>query len=305
MDGRSRRARRRRAAKSRAAGSAAERGAVVESPRADGVGLSQGLHCGEVCLSGMAGVDGGGKRRCFVDCATNTGSPTDSDGRSSGSVVGGDAPEHGDVWDERVRVIPVPVYGFGGISQSVDGRPHMVREGAERPCAECRLECVKSCLWLSCNRDLMVDCEEDQAIRREVSTELMYSYNAEAAGSEIQQALDHAGLSGEVDTHRVFVSPRLVAQVVVALQMKLGRGAKVNTGPEGPGNIALVRREIPKLLRKYNVRYTDACAQIDYIERCFFEDSTYERVPNWRQRASRRGRFVGWFVKFFKPSYDY
>ncbi len=97
--------------------------------------------------------------------------------------------------------------------------------------------------------------------------------------------------------------PRLVAQVVVALRMKLGMGAMDRTVP---GNVALVRAETAKMLREWNLRHKDAAAHLLEIERCFFEDDTHYRVTTWRARACRRSKFLAWFLgKNPETKFDY
>jgi len=103
-------------------------------------------------------------------------------------------------------------------------------------------------------------------------------------------------------SRRVEVQPRFVAQVVTALRMKLGLGAKDRSVP---GNVALVRREAAKLMRHWNVRDTDASVHLRWVERCFFEDDTHDALPEWRARAVQKSWFVKWVFGNKQPSYDF
>lgn len=206
-----------------------------------------------------------------------------------------------------VRVIPIAVQGIvcNGLNSRPDSRHVEVRPIVENS-SGCNVGFAKWGLRLCGHGDLVEDWTADQGIRNDVSVEMTYSDNYKVKAGEPQAnavAVD-SGIDAASDTHRVEVVPRFVAQVVVALHMKLGRGAKNREGPEGKANVALVRREIVRLLREYNVRDMDAVAQMDYIERCFFEDDTHSRLPNWRKRAAARGRFVRWLVGEDRPAYN-
>ncbi len=87
--------------------------------------------------------------------------------------------------------------------------------------------------------------------------------------------------------------PKLVAQVVVALRMKLGMGAMDRSVA---GNVSVVRAEAAKMLREWNVRTKDAAAHLLEIERCFFEDDTHYKLSTWRARACSKSRLVKWFL---------
>lgn len=97
----------------------------------------------------------------------------------------------------------------------------------------------------------------------------------------------------ETNGHEVKHVPKLVANVTVALRMKLGLGAMDRSVP---GNVAVVRAEAAKLLREWNVRKMDAAAHLLLIEKCFFEDDTHYRVTTWRARAAKESRLVRWLL---------
>ncbi len=92
---------------------------------------------------------------------------------------------------------------------------------------------------------------------------------------------------------RVAHVPKLVAQAVVALRMKLGMGAMDRSVP---GNVSVVRAEAAKMLREWNVRTKDAAAHLLEIERCFFNDDTHYRLSTWRARACAKSKFVAWVL---------
>lgn len=208
---------------------------------------------------------------------------------------------------EFVRPIAVAMPGYGAV-------PLLARQQARLVPLQPVVEEVTGCcpsftLWLlrMCgSSDLADDWVADVGIRNEVSVEMTcsYDYNVKQHESAADAAAVEANIHLEADAHEVMVVPRFVAQVVVALHMKLGRGAKSRVGPDGQANVALVRRETARLLREYNVRDMDAAAHLDYIEKCFFEDETHSRLPKWRQRAASRGRFVKWLVAEEELSHD-
>lgn len=101
---------------------------------------------------------------------------------------------------------------------------------------------------------------------------------------------------------RAAVQPKFVAQLVVALRMRLGLGA---CDPNIPGNRELVRREIAKIMRERNVRAMDASVHLRWVERCFFEEFTHDRLPDWRARAVSKSRLVRWLFNDNQPQYDY
>nr|WBY66490.1 MAG: hypothetical protein [Eriocheir sinensis tombusvirus 2] len=141
--------------------------------------------------------------------------------------------------------------------------------------------------------DLVRDWEADTAFRNAVSREMTISrdYGSKGPAALLQKKGDAP----------VEVYPHFAAAVAVGLRMKLGVGAMVRT----PDNIALVRREIPRMLRDYNVRQMDLAAHLDVIEAAFFDDQTHGRVARWRSRAARRNRFVRWLVGQQPPAYDW
>lgn len=148
--------------------------------------------------------------------------------------------------------------------------------------------------------EVVADWERDTQFRNAVSVEMSVS---RASGAiPLPQAIAEAvGMGVDAPDHAVREVPSFAASVVVALRMKLGQGAMQRT----PDNLALVRREIPRILRDYGVRHADAAAHFTVIERAFFDDRTHGRTASWHARAMRRNRFLRWFLKEEEPSHDW
>jgi len=106
----------------------------------------------------------------------------------------------------------------------------------------------------------------------------------------------------ELHVRPALVQPKFVAQVVVALRCKLGLDAKDRAVP---GNVSLVRREAAKIMRSWNVRDADASMHLAWVEKCFFEESVHDRLPEWRARAARQGKLLRWLFKDDPPTYDF
>lgn len=161
--------------------------------------------------------------------------------------------------------------------------------------------------------DVVDEWVQDDALRQAIRDEMLLSGAARPLDAGDSPPLEHgAALAIEVGMSNasegggsVCHVPRLVAAAVVALRVKLGVGAMRRDGPEGPGNVAVVRREAAKMMRDWNVRHMDAAAHLHLIERAFFEDDTHFRVSTWRARACRESKFVRWVVgKGGTPSFD-
>lgn len=168
-----------------------------------------------------------------------------------------------------------------------------------------------------CLGDAVDDWVSDDVLRQGVRDEMLLSCAVTSSGGsdedqptesgdtvpELGRALceAHNTLPHQGGTHEVELVPRIVACAVVALRMKLGLGAMRRDGPEGPGNVAIVRREAPKMLRDWGMRDMDAAAHLYSIERAFFEDDAHYRVQNWRARACSKSRFVRWVIGGSEP----
>lgn len=161
--------------------------------------------------------------------------------------------------------------------------------------------------------DVVEDIEEDTRVVQSVQDELLLVKRANVSEAGEAVALlnppdkvvrDKRGAIVGVEDHvrRTKVQPRFVAQVVVALRCKLGLGAKDRAVP---GNVELVRREAAKIMRSWGVRDMDASTHLMYIERCFFEDSVHDALPDWRARAARRGRLCKWLFGNSATTYDF
>lgn len=142
--------------------------------------------------------------------------------------------------------------------------------------------------------------KRDNEFRNAVSEEMRLTLPLPADKSIQQVVVEHVHRMNSTQVHHV---PRLVAQVTVALRMKLGLGAMDRSVA---GNVAVVRAEAAKMLREWNVRNVDAAAHLLEIERCFFRDDTHYAITNWRARAISSSRFLRWFLgKEEHVSFDY
>lgn len=126
----------------------------------------------------------------------------------------------------------------------------------------------------------------DRAVRRQ-----MLETNVVPEGQTMESF--SSDMVNTLNKEKVQHVPALVANVVVALRMKLGVGAMDRTTP---GNVTLVRAESARMLREWNVRTKDAAAHLLAIERCFFRDDTHYQLTTWRAKASRKSRFVSWIL---------
>jgi len=161
-------------------------------------------------------------------------------------------------------------------------------------------------------------CDDD--FRQEVRDEMLLSCAVTSSGGsdEDQSQSDNASEAeapelGRVlcetyntsresgGTHHVEVVPRIVALCVVALRMRLGLGATRRTGPQGPGNVAMVQQEAPRMLKSWGMRDMDAAAHLYPIQRAFFEEDAHFRVPTWRARACAKSPFVRWVLGKSEP----
>jgi len=161
--------------------------------------------------------------------------------------------------------------------------------------------------------DVVEDIEEDMQVVQSVQDELLIVKNTDVGehGEALAQLnppetiiMNNVGAIVGVEDHvrRTRVQPRFVAQVVVALRCKLGLGAKDRAVP---GNVELVRREAAKIMRSWGVRDMDASVHLLYIERCFFEDSVHDALPDWRARAARKGRLCRWLFRDTTATFDF
>ncbi len=163
--------------------------------------------------------------------------------------------------------------------------------------------CVPEDILEDMEDDLKVRAEAQQAMR-EVVVSNMPDERVALATLNDEAHVSISGSSIVVEPHArvAAVKAKFAVQVVVALRMKLGLGAKDRSVP---GNVELVRREAAKMMRAWGVRPTDASVHLRYVEMLFFEDNTHDAVPEWRARAARRGRFVRWLFKTDDPPYDF
>lgn len=244
---------------------------------------------------GVAQFDDEGVLRRLTTRSSTTGSASTGASDTALAVVANGRRTSG----ESIPVVPARVRSL--CSNPIDHRakhPVIRVEPILEETDDCWPWFARAALRCCGDADIADDWETDVDIRNQVSVEMTESHQYDT--TEFNSAADAVATETNIHSgstsHDVAVVPRFVAQVVVALHMKLGRGAKSRTGPEGQANVALVRRETARMLREYNVRDMDAAAHMDYIEKCFFEDETHSRVPRWRLRAASRGRFVRWLV---------
>jgi len=168
-----------------------------------------------------------------------------------------------------------------------------------------------------CMDDIIADWEVDAAVVRDVRNNMRkhvkvtgYSFarpHADPANDADNEVSVETAIGFDikrVNGSEVKHVPKLVANAVVVLRMKLGLGAMDRSVP---GNVAVVRKEAAKLLREYpGLRKMDAAAHLLLIERAFFEDDTHYRVTTWRARAAQKSRFVKWVLGTSDPpGFDY
>lgn len=161
--------------------------------------------------------------------------------------------------------------------------------------------------------DIVEDMEDDLEVKQRVH-EAMLTVDVSGASEQTEALaalnprpmlvcnLETRTLEVQEHVRPAAYQPKFVVQVVLALRCKLGLGAKDR---RVPGNVELVRREAAKIMRSWNVRDADISLHLRYVERCFFEDNTHDRVPEWRMRAAHRGRLYRWLFKDEQPQYDF
>lgn len=168
--------------------------------------------------------------------------------------------------------------------------------------------------WFTCciPDDIIEDMEDDLEVCQRVHETMLvvqesgHSAEVEAIASlnpphTLQYDTDNQVITVRAHQRHARVQPKFVVQVVLALRCKLGLGAKDKSIP---GNVELVRREAAKIMRAWGVRDHDASVHLRYVERCFFEETTHDRLPDWRIRAAQRGRLYRWLFKDKPPKYD-
>lgn len=158
----------------------------------------------------------------------------------------------------------------------------------------------RSTLTVCCGGHIVADWDREITFDRAVRHEMLNTTEV-----PVDQALSGylANSVSELNAQRVQHIPKLVANVTVALRMKLGVGAMDRSVP---GNVVLVRAEAARMLRDWNVRTMDAAAHLLLIERCFFRDDTHYQITTWRAKACAKSRFVGWILgKEDNVSFDF
>lgn len=142
--------------------------------------------------------------------------------------------------------------------------------------------------WLGTigEQEEVYNLQDGQHLRDEVSAHMLMGAQTDA--EEIEQIV-----ADSLQSETVEAMPKLVASVVVGLRMKLGVGAMDRSVP---GNVDVVRREIPRMLRSYNVRNKLAAAHLRLIEEAFFAEDSDRLVVDARARACRKSRFVRWLL---------
>lgn len=135
----------------------------------------------------------------------------------------------------------------------------------------------------------------DRVFKECVKHEMCSSVTTDSETTVVEAVV--AEVREKCETHVEHV-PKFVAEMTVALRVKLGLGAMDRSVP---GNVVLVRSEIAKTMRSWNVRNKDAAAHLHLVEQCFFEDDTHYRVSNWRARACKRSRIVRWVLGSAEP----
>jgi len=125
--------------------------------------------------------------------------------------------------------------------------------------------------------------------QRQFDAAVRYEMVYKDAGNDVNvSALVEAACEDEVR-----LVPKLVARAAVGLRMRLGKGAMNSSVP---GNVSLVRDQIPKFLREHeefkDLRDIDKAAHLASIERAFFGDDTHYQVPEWRAKAVAKSSFL-------------
>lgn len=85
-----------------------------------------------------------------------------------------------------------------------------------------------------------------------------------------------------VPSTRAKVSPKLVANIAMAIRVRLGQR------PRGtPGNWELVERECLRLMRDHNMRNVDSCVHLPHVLNAYFDEDVHYRVPTSKSRISK------------------
>lgn len=153
----------------------------------------------------------------------------------------------------------------------------------------------KTLMYTCCQGEHVASWELHEDIKRDTAKAMLE--HIAVPSDRTMQSVIAEGVK-RVAEKDVKLVPRLVADAVAKLRIKLGSGA-INRSV--PGNITLVRAETAKLLRHYGLRDMDASAHLAEVERCFFEDDEHYRVTAWRASAAQSSLLVRMFVPKAKP----
>ena len=85
--------------------------------------------------------------------------------------------------------------------------------------------------------------------------------------------------------------PDLIAKVVVTIEQKYGHTLKNRSVP---GNVSIVRQQAAKLMREAGVREETLAANLEYVERAYFEDRSRYGVANWDAVAVQQSSWLNY-----------
>lgn len=195
------------------------------------------------------------------------GQPPDGDG--------GDGPEEPPVVPPRLAEPPryraFPVVGVDVHSHALEERWWQTfSKGVRRAALRC-----------FCAGDTVRDWDRDELVRELIRNKLL-------TNTSLSEVVRNANRITECGAKFV---PDLIAKVVVLIENKFGHSLKNRSVP---GNVAIVRQQAAKLMREAGVREETLAANLEYVERAFFEDRSRYGVANWDAVAVQQSNWLNY-----------
>jgi hypothetical protein len=120
------------------------------------------------------------------------------------------------------------------------------------------------------------------------------AYNCESVGVRETRA--------PTQTMRTLAYPDRVVEAALELRTKFGMSVMNRATP---GNIELVRVNVPKALAKQNVRLKEQAAMLPLVEDAFFDADLLYRIPTAKRRAIKRSWLVRCFMSEEQHKFDF
>jgi len=188
---------------------------------------------------------------------------------------GGDGPEEPPVVPPRLSEPPryraFPVTGVDVHSHALEERWWQTMSRNVRRAA---LRCF-------CAGDTVRDWDRDEMVRELIRGKLLVN-------TSLTEVVHNSNRITECGAKFV---PDLIAKIVVLIENKFGHSLKNRSVP---GNVAIVRQQAAKLMREAGVREETLAANLEYVERAYFEDRSRYGVANWDAVAVQQSNWLNY-----------